>query len=139
MMFWMWLLAGILFLFVLFVLFGVRQEVEGERVFGGRVPLDEGEFYHRYFAADGVPMFVVLGTKRIFEKELGLDLSRLHPEDDFATALSFFWEDDLADAEIVRDCEEEFRITLTQAEVERMTNFRNFVNVIWEKVRQKSG
>jgi hypothetical protein len=134
-----WFIVGVLILAVIYNLSAKPREKEIEKMFGDRAPLDEGEFYERHFAADGVPRFVVLGVKRIFEKELDVDLSRLHPEDNFATNLNYFWqEDDLADVSILEGCEEEFRIKLTQSDVSRMMTFRSFVQVIWEKIQQKN-
>lgn len=135
-----WLIIGVLILSALSILGAKQRERELEAMFGGRPPLDDGEFYDRYFAAYAVPRFVVFGVKRIFEKELDVDLSRLQPEDGFATKLNYFWlEDEWAGVDILRRCEEEFGIKLTQSDISRMTTFRNFVEVVWEKIQQKSG
>ncbi|MDT4955264.1 MAG: hypothetical protein QOJ02_3402 [Acidobacteriota bacterium] len=134
-----WLIFGVLAVIILSILGTKQREREIERMFGGRAPLDDGEFYGRYFAADGTPMFVVLGVKRIFEKELDIDLSRLHPEDNFATNLNYFWqEDEWAAVDIVKKCEDEFGIKINQADASRTTTFRSFVHLVWETVQQKS-
>jgi hypothetical protein len=137
--FWIWLIIGVSVL-AIFPILGARQHKrEIEKAFGGRVPLDEGEFYARYFAADGVPMFVVLGVRRILEDELGIDLSRLHPEDGFMTDLIFFFEDEeWSIIDITEGCREEFGIEITRAEAVRMTNFRLMVQMVWEKIQQKN-
>jgi hypothetical protein len=99
------------------------------------VPLNDGEFYGQYFAAEGIPIFVVLGVKRIFEEVLDEDLSRLRPGDGLGDY--FGQADDLADVDFLEKCEGEFGIKLTQADADRMTTFRSVVQIIWEKVRLK--
>jgi hypothetical protein len=135
-----WLILIVIFLTILSKSGARERERQIEKMFGGRVLLDDGEFYERNFAVEGIPMFIVLGVKRIFEKELNVDLSRLLPDDEIASRLKYFWEEDeWADVDILQGCEKEFGIKLTQADVKRMTTFRKFVRVVWEKVQQKSG
>ncbi|MEK6325834.1 MAG: hypothetical protein AABN33_29705 [Acidobacteriota bacterium] len=109
-----------------------------EKMFAGRESLTEEQFYEHYFAADGIPRFVVLGVKRVFERKLDVNFSRLQPEDDFSSNLNYFWqEDDLADVDVLEGFEKEFGIKLTQADASRMGTFRSFVEVVWENGKQK--
>lgn len=107
-----------------------------EETFGNRQPLDEREFYERYFESRGIPFFVVSKVREILEDELNADLSRLSVEDDFSRNLSFFWEyDSMADVEIVTRLEEEFRIKITNAEAEQTRTVEDIVNLVWSKLR----
>lgn len=110
-----------------------------ENVFAGRQPLDERTFYETFFASRGVPFFVVNGVRHILEEELGADLSRLSAEDDFARNLSFFWDyESAASVEIVVRLEDEFKITITDAEAERTTTIDDIVNLVWLKVCERA-
>lgn len=117
---------------------GRLRERTIEKMFARREPLTEEQFYERYFAAGDIPRFVVLGVKRILERELDVDFSRLQPEDDFSANLNYFWqEDEWADVDVLEGCEKEFGIKLTQADASQMGTFRSFVEVVWKKVQQK--
>jgi hypothetical protein len=117
---------------------GKLRERAIKKMFAAREFLTEEQFYERYFSVEGIPKFIVLGVKRIFERELKVDFSRLQPEDDFSSNLNYFWkEDEWADVDILEAFEKEFGIKLTQTDASRMTTFRSFVEVVWEKVRQK--
>lgn len=117
-----------------------RRKRELEEVFGERQSLDEKDFYEKYFAAKGVPFFVVKKIREILEEILYADLSRLAAEDDFSKNLSFFWrEDSLADVEIFEKIEEEFEIKLHQTDFDSLNSLTidEIVDLIWRKVREK--
>ena len=88
------MLSSLGVLFVICIPFAIwRFRVKKKRVenvFVGRPPLDTRTFYERYFESRGVPFFVVAYVRNLLEEELGVDLSRLSVDDDFARNLSFF-------------------------------------------------
>lgn len=133
------IIIGIVVLFVLAIPFAIwERKAKSEKLddaFAGREPLDEQTFYEKYFRARGVPSDVVIKVKRIFESELGVDLSRLSAEDDFSRNLSFLWEyDSMADVEIVIRLEEEFGIKIADAEAEKANTIEAIVNLVWSKL-----
>ena len=117
----------------------MRAKSRGIRsLFAGRERLDERQFHERYSQAQGIPFHVVSGVRRIMEKRLGADLSRLSPEDRFYEELRPFYDyDHMADVEIVIELEKEFDIKLSDEDTMYIRSVRELVETIWEKVRQK--
>ena len=59
-----------------------------KQLYAEREPLDEHEFYERFFESRGVPADVVIKVRRIIEDEFFLDMSRIRPQDDFTGNLA---------------------------------------------------
>lgn len=117
-----------------------RRHRKVEEAFAGRESLDEKDFYEKYFAAKGVPFFVVRKIREILENVIDADLSRLSAEDDFSKNLSFFWEDDsAADVEMLEQIEEEFAIKLHETDLDNLNSLtiNDIVDLVWRKVREK--
>lgn len=125
---------------VLVLVSEMRAKSRGIRsLFAGRERLDERQFHERYFQAQGIPFHVAGGVRRIMEKCLGADLSRLSPEDRFYEELRPFYDDDhMADVEIVIELEKEFGIKLSDEDTMNVKSVRDAVETVWEKVRVKS-
>jgi acyl carrier protein len=110
-----------------------------EAAFTGRRQLDEGEFYQRYFKAQGVPPGIVVGIRRILEENLEADLSRLTDGDDFSRNLNFFWDyDSMAGCIVVAALEKEFGIEISDDEAQAMRTVRDIVETVWGKVRERA-
>jgi acyl carrier protein len=121
-----------------FFLWGKRKRKrEMQAAFAGREALNEQTFYERYFQSRGVPADVVFRIRRILERDLDADISRLRPEDDFAGNLKFFFDyDDLVSIYIVEDIEKEFGVSISDDEASRMRTVDDIVIGSWEKIRQ---
>ncbi len=106
--------------------------------FEGRDPLDEQMFYERYFQSRGAPADVVMKVRRILERVLRADLSRLKAEDDFTQNLSFFFQfDSMADVEIVVELEKEFGIKIADIEAEQTHTIEDIVELVWRKLDER--
>lgn len=136
------ILAGIVV--VAYVVWSVRREARAKEkkvkeAFTGRESLTPQAFYDRYFLGLGVAPEVVFGIRKILEKQLGADMSRLRAEDDFAKNLSFFWDfDSMANLEIVLAIEEHFQIKITDPEAERTHTVSELVQLVSGKVGRPS-
>ncbi len=99
-----------------------------EHVFAGREPLDDSQLWESYFKREGVALDTVTRVRRILGEILEADLLRIRDTDDFSKELAFFWDlDSLADVEIVQALEEEFHITISDAEAVAMKRLRDIV------------
>lgn len=140
------ILLSILVLALLFITFFIIQErkyrEKVKRAFEGREEMSPPDFYAAYFKPEDVSMDIVTRVIRILEQELGEDLSRLSAEDDFTKNLSFFFDNDsMFEVELVLRLEEEFGITITDAEAGDLTwNFtlRNVINLVNDKLSSKT-
>ncbi len=102
-----------------------------EKTFAGREPLSAEDFYLRYFQERGFSRDLVIRVKKVFDANIGFDLSRLSAEDDFSKELNFIWDhDSLADVETVIGLEKEFGITISDDEAVRMKTIRDVVEVV---------
>ncbi|NQT83128.1 acyl carrier protein [bacterium] len=100
--------------------------------------MDEQTFYEKYFKAQGIPVEVVVGVRRILEECLEADFSRLTDEDDFSKDLRFFWDyDSMAAVMVITDLEKEFAIELSDDDTRDITTVRQMIEKVWEKVREK--
>ena len=105
-----------------------------DEAFTGREPLGDSSFYEKYFAASGVPQFVVVKVRRILEEEFDVDLSRLSAADDFAKNLSFVADYSSLDAvEVVLRLEEDFGIEISDAEAEQTTTVEGIIKMVSKK------
>lgn len=134
-------IAVILALVVLGVVLSLREAKAKQRrireAFSGREPQTDRQLFERDFAADGIPLSVVSGVRRILEEHLGADLSKLAASDDFSTNLAFFWRyDSMADVEIVLALEKEFGIEIADAEAAAAKTVRDIVGLVWSKKKQ---
>ena len=123
----------------LFVIHEWRERKRNLRkVFGNREPLDEQEFYERYFRPRGAPADVVVKIRRILEDEIGEDMSRLSDKDDFTGNLAFlFPEYDGLDSVEIMWIEEEFGIKISDDEAAEMKTVEDIVMMTWNKLRQR--
>jgi acyl carrier protein len=110
-----------------------------ERAFAGRTPLSEETFYDKYFKAQGIPAYVVIGVRDAMEECIEADLSRLSDEDDFSKNLRFFCQyDSLADLILITALEKKFDIDLPGEETREAATVRQIIEMVWEKVRGKA-
>ena len=127
----------------------LSQFVESERkqkqqklevVFAGREPLDDRQLWERYFRQSDVAPETVAKIRQIISTKLEADLSRIRDTDDFSKELAFFWDfDSLADVELVQALEEQFGITITDAEAEAMKTLRDIVLKVHAKIPKPTG
>jgi acyl carrier protein len=131
-------LGGIGLLVFLVMRYGERAKTRGmELAFAGRESLSEEQFYERYFRGRGVPADVAARVRRIMERVLEADLSRLNAEDDLSKDLSFFWEyDSMADVMLMIELEKEFVIKFSDDETKAMRTVRDIVEGVWQKYRE---
>jgi acyl carrier protein len=95
----------------------VRKQKRLDQLFAGRKPLDDRQLWELYFQQYGVAPETVAKVRRIFSEILEVDFSRIQDADDFSKELAFFWDfDSLADVELIEALEEQFDITITDAE-----------------------
>lgn len=122
------------------VVWSVRSESRAkerkvQETFAGRESLTPEAFYDRYFLGLGIAPEVVVGIRKILEKQLGADMSRLSVEDDFSNNLSFFWDfDSMADVELVLAIEEHFQIKIADTEAEQTHTVSELVHLVSNKV-----
>jgi len=132
-------LAIFVSLFLYFAIENNKNKKKLNNLFLGRESLTNEEFYEKYFKSNNTPDNIVYGVKRILEKELDTDLSKLQAEDDFSTNLSvFFALDSMADVEIVLSIEKEFNIIITDKEAEETHTIRDIINLIERKIEQQA-
>jgi len=111
-----------------------------ETVFVGREPLDDHQLWRRYFRQYDVRPDTVTKIRQIFAKILEADLSRIRDTDDFSKELVFFWDfDSLAAVELVEAMEEQFGITITDAEAQAMKTLRDIILTVHAKISKSSG
>ena len=104
-------------------------------LFARREPLDDAQLWETCFRAQGVALDTVTRIRRILSDILEVDLSRIRATDSFSKQLSFFWDiDSLADLKIVHALEEDFKITISNAEAEAMKTLRDIVLGVHAKV-----
>jgi hypothetical protein len=105
-----------------------------------REKLSAREFYERYFEQKGIPFYVVLEIREIFESRLGADFLSVRPDDDD------FWGDlsniyDFTDPEfneIIADIESRFDIKISDREASGETGtIGKMINLVWRKIREK--
>lgn len=70
-----------------------------EAVFSGRQALSQQVFFERYFQDSGVSANIVMGVRQVLQEQLGVDLSCLSRQDDFAQNLKSFFDFDKADGQ----------------------------------------
>jgi len=117
-----------------------QKQQKLETVFVGREPLDDHQLWERYFRQYDVGPDTVAKIRQIFAKILEADLSRIRDSDDFSKELAFFWDfDSLAAVELVEAMEEQFDITITDAEAKTMKTLKEIVLTVHAKISKKSG
>jgi acyl carrier protein len=118
-----------------------RRKKKLAQLYASREPLDEEEFYRRFYHSRAIPMELVVMVRRILEEEFCLDMSRVLPEDDFTGNLRILWGnwsglDGLEAVEVVIRFEKEFRITISDAEAAGMKTVEDIIVTISGKVKQ---
>lgn len=114
---------------------GPNKQRHLDFLLGGREPLDDAQLWESFFRAQGVALDTVRRVRRILSDVLEVDLVRIRAGDDFSKKLSFFWDlDSLADLKIVHALEEDFKITISDAEAEAMKTLRDIVLGVHAKI-----
>ena len=104
-------------------------------IFAKRIPFDEAQLWEKCFRDHGVALDTVTRIRRILCDILEVDLFRIRARDSFSKELSFLWDlDSLADLKIVHALEEEFKITISNAEGEAMKTLSDMVLAVHAKV-----
>src|ERR1039458_1223246 len=117
-----------------------RKQNKLDRLFAGREPLDDQQFWQLYFQPHGVAPETVAKIRRIFSEILEVDFCRIRDTDDFTKELAFFWDfDSLADVQLVQSLEDEFGITITDAEAKEMKTLRAIVLIVTAKITKSLG
>jgi|ERR1041384_377434 acyl carrier protein len=105
-----------------------QKQEKVTQAFAGREPLDAHQLWELYFRQYDVAPKTVAKIREIFSRMLEVDLSRIRDTDDFSKNLAFFWDfDSLVDVELVQELEQQFGITITDAEAEAMTTLKHIV------------
>ena len=117
-----------------------RKQQKLEQVFAGRDSVDASQLWARYLRQDDVAQDTVAKIRQIFSEILGVDLSRIRDTDDFSKELAFFWDfDSMADVELIQALEQQFGITITDAEAEAMKTLKDIVLTVHAKIAKQSG
>ena len=115
-----------------------RDERRLDKVFEGREPLSDEEFYVRHFSHTDIAKQVVLGVRRAFVTHVPLDMRRLEPSDNFGRELQFVWgHDSLADVELICDVENTFGVSITEAEGRETVTMGALIALVDRKVKAK--
>ena len=101
----------------------------------GRVPLSDEDFGARFFPAGWTE--VASKVRQIIGEAIDIDMSRAHPSDQFVKDLRIDDLDSLASVEIVMKVEEEFGITITDDEAQRIITIEQLVNLVGSKLESK--
>ncbi|MBI3270837.1 MAG: acyl carrier protein [Planctomycetes bacterium] len=96
----------------------------------GREPLTPQEFARRYFPEDEVRAAIALRLLVILGKQLGLDISRVRPEDDLLSELGGSALDSLETVEVMMEIEDCFGLRLPEQNWERVCDFRSLVEFV---------
>jgi acyl carrier protein len=109
-----------------------------DAVFAGRAPLSDDEFFERFFATSEVQKQVAVDVRRAVLENLMFDMRCLAPEDSFAQELQFVWKyDSLADVELLCQVENQFSVTLTEAEAKETVTLGALIRLVDHKVKAK--
>jgi len=112
-----------------------REDQRLDKLFEGRVPLSDEDFYARYFAHTGIRKEIVLSIRRAFIQHVPLDMRRLAPEDDFGKELQFVWShDSLADVELLCQIEKDFGVSITEGEAREALTMGALIHLVDRKV-----
>jgi acyl carrier protein len=94
-----------------------HDECVVERVFAGRDPLSDEDFYAHYFSQSEVHKDVAIGVRRTLIEKVPLDMRRLTPDDQFGGELKVIWSSDsLADVEMICEIEKQFDISIRESD-----------------------
>ncbi len=126
--------------FVLFVSYynpeARQNDAKLRHILNDRPKRSDEDYYKAFFPDSSATPEIVAEIRRIFDKELGLDLRGLEPDDDLSTDYSVIWEmDSLADVEIVVAIEKAYGIEIDNGEAASVRNVR----MIAERVAAKLG
>jgi|SRR6516164_3757207 acyl carrier protein len=115
-----------------------QKQQKLEQVLTGRESLDASQLWARYFRQDDIAPDTVAKIRQIFSEILGVDLSRIRDTDDFSKELAFFWDfDSMADVELIQALEQQFGITITDAEAEAMKTLKDIVLTVHAKIAKQ--
>jgi acyl carrier protein len=116
-----------------------RKQKKLDQLFASREPLDDQQFWQLYFQSHGVAPETVAKIRRNFSEILEVDFCRIRDTDDFTKELAFFWDfDSLADVQLVHSLEDEFGITVSDAEAKEMKTLRGIVLIVHAKITKSS-
>ena len=115
------------------------KQRELDHLLAGREPFDDVKIWERCFRPRGVTFDTVRRVRRILCDILEVDLSLIRAKDSLSKELAFLWElDSLADLKIVHSLEEEFKITISDAEAEAMKTLLDMITAVHGKISARS-
>jgi len=105
---------------------------------GNRPTRSDREFYDAFFKGTDFSEEMISSVRRIFQKQINFDLSRLQADDDLSGDFKAIWDlDSMSSVEIVVDLEKTFDIKISDQEATEMTSFRKVVQVIHHILTEK--
>lgn len=117
----------------------MRLKQQVERTFAGREPLTSLEFHRRYFDGQGIGAETSTAVREVLQLEIGMDMSRLSGDDNFAGNLAFLLEAyDMLDVEIIEGIERRFDIKISDEEAVCTRMVRDLVMLTHSKLKAKS-
>jgi acyl carrier protein len=130
------LLVGLLAVSVVGVLAVDRSEKRRAlRHMAGRDPLSPSQFANQFFSGEQIPVAEKL--VEVLARHLGVDLSRLHPEDRLVADLRMDALDSLSTVEFVLDIERDLNVRIPNEVAEQMFTFRQVVEFV--SAQRKAG
>jgi acyl carrier protein len=116
-----------------------RSRKVRDGVFVGREAGEEERSFQAFFKSAGIPLDVALEIKAIMADELGEDLSRLRPTDDFSKNLRpLLNRDSMADVAILTGLERRFHIKIDDDEAEACKTVADIVVLVHDKARTRN-
>jgi acyl carrier protein len=110
-----------------------------QRTFAERAPLTASEFHQRYFARQGIEAETSAAVREVLQLKIGMDMSRLSGDDDFAGNLAFLLDAyDMLDVDIIVAIERRFGIDVSDEEAARTRTVQDLVMLVHAKLEAKS-
>jgi hypothetical protein len=94
---------------------GMRSSAEFRRDMKLRSPLDADDFYTRFYAGTNLPRDLVSRFREFEAKFWSIDAGMVRPQDDYVRIHG-----DLDSADFIKAIEQEFGITLSDADCEKL-------------------
>jgi acyl carrier protein len=99
----------------------------------GRPSLTDEGFGNKFFPPDRSEIAARL--RQIMSRHIAVDLSRLHPDDLIVEDIRMDSLDSMATVEFLIEIEQEFGISVSDAEAEQMRTLRAVVDYVYEATR----
>jgi|GEM_PF-3092415 len=135
-----WLTVLLISVFAVSAVFLVDRTTKNalSRKMGNRPTRSDREFYDAFFKGTDFSEEMISSVRRIFQKQINFDLSRLQADDDLSGDFKAIWDlDSMSSVEIVVDLEKTFDIKISDQEATEMTSFRKVVQVIHHILTEK--